>query len=157
MSEIIRYLSFSDWLISLSIMLFRSVHAVTKDKILWCIYTMEYYLTVIKKRKRNKVPFPTAGMNFECWDFYESSQLLEGQFHIPESVHLIECSKPSWISVRQSLCYSLDHKEVLEGERLSELQPECESLHYIKQTGEINGIPLLQRRRCQVSTIEIIS
>ena len=32
-SKIIWYLSFSDWLISLSIILSRSIHAVTKDKI----------------------------------------------------------------------------------------------------------------------------
>ena len=33
MSEIIRYLSFSDWLTSLSTMLSRFIHAVTKGKI----------------------------------------------------------------------------------------------------------------------------
>ena len=38
MSEIISYLSFSDWLISLSMMFSRSIHAVAKDKIFFFFY-----------------------------------------------------------------------------------------------------------------------
>ena len=38
MSEIIWYLSFSDWFISLSIMFSRSIHALTKDKIFFFFY-----------------------------------------------------------------------------------------------------------------------
>ena len=42
MSEIIWYLSFSDWLISLSIMLFRPIHAVTKGKVSFFFMAEEY-------------------------------------------------------------------------------------------------------------------
>ena len=38
MSEIIWYLSFSDWLVSLRIMLSMSIHAVTKNKILFFLW-----------------------------------------------------------------------------------------------------------------------
>ena len=50
MSEIIQYLSFSDWLISLSIMFSRS------------IYTMEHFLAV---KKKEILPFVTAWVDLE--------------------------------------------------------------------------------------------